>query len=169
MTDHNTWTAETFLYDKFLTLQTQTSGHKGSSPIDVYNSYLLRDVEKRGVEKGGVDIDTLCNLGADIMNIIEASGLEGIEPEFHKRCIWWRFRNQKLFGINLVTTKPRLMFEPFWWEYLQEVYPEYEFVAYSSNVKGLTFKRDVTVEELEGAFIDKLRDVASEQGVDLDM
>lgn len=168
MTTNSTWTTETFLYDKFLTLQARTSDRKGSSPIDVYNNYLLRDVDKRGVDKGGVDIDTLCQMGADIMNIVEAFGLEGVEPYFLKWCIWWRFEDQNLFGIHIVSTKPRLMFECFWYEYLTEVYPEYEFTTYR-QFSAEVFKEGVTVQDLEGAFIDKLRDVASEQDVDFDM
>ena len=157
MTDHNIWTAETFLYDILLTQQAQTSGRRGSSPIDVYNSYLKR----------GVDIDTLCNLGADIMTIVEASGLEGIEPYFFKYWIWWRYRNQNIFGILICSKYPRLMFEKYWYEYLSEVYPEYESSPYK-RIPAEVFKRDVTVRDLVGAFVDKLRDVVSEQDIELD-
>ena len=158
MTDHNIWTAETFLYNKLLTQQAKTSGRMGSSPIDVYNSYRKRNV----------DIDTLCNLGADIMTIVEASSIEGIEPVFLKWCIWWRFGEKNLFGIHIISTKPRLMFEGFWHEYLTEVYPEYVFRTYR-QFSAEVCKAEVTVQDLEIAFIDKLRDVANEQqDVDLD-
>lgn len=157
MTNHKTWTAETFLYDKFLTLQARTSGRDGSSPIDVYNSYLRRDV----------DIKTLCNLGADIMTIVEASGLDSIEPHFLKWCVWWRFGQQNLFGIHIISTRPRLMFEGLWWEYLTEAYSEYEFATYR-QFQAEVCKEGVTVQELEGAFIDKLRDVVYQQDADLE-
>ena len=157
MADHKTWTSENFLYDKLLTARSLTSGRRGSSPIDVYDSYRQR----------GVDIDTLCNLGADIITIVEASGLEGIEPHFLKWCVWWRLKNQNLFGIHITSTKPRLMFEGLWWEYLTEAYPEYKFTTYR-QFQAEVCKEGITVQELEGAFIDKLRDVAPEQDVDLD-
>ena len=105
------------LYDKILTPQAQTSGREGSTPIDVYNSYLQRDV----------DIDTLCSLSADIMNFVETHELEGVEPNFLKWCVWWRYEDQNLFGIHLISTIPRLMFGTPLFEYFEEVYPEYKF------------------------------------------
>lgn len=115
MNECKIWTPKAFLYDKFLTSSTRTSGREGSAPIDVYIDYLERDV----------DIDTLLNHGADIMTIVEASGLEGIEPYFFKYWIWWRYRNRNIFGILICSKHPRLMFEECWYEYLSEVYPEY--------------------------------------------
>lgn len=43
--DHRIWTPESFLYDKLLTPQDRTSGRQGSTPIEVYNSYLLRYID----------------------------------------------------------------------------------------------------------------------------
>ncbi len=144
-TDRRIWTSENFLYDEFLTYEAETSGREGSSPIEVYNNYLERRV----------DINTLCNLGAGIMNFVNTNGLEGISPYFLKWCIWWRFRGENLFGIHLFSPVPRLMFYKLTYEYFEEVYPEYEF-TYFRQLSAEVCEKGVTVDDLEGAFFDTI-------------
>jgi len=153
------WTAESFLYDKLLIPQARTSGQQGSTPIEVYNSYLLRyiDVDTENF----IDINTLCNLGADITNFVETCVLEGIEPHFMKWYVWWRFRDKNLFGIHIRSTQPRLMFGILPSEYFDEAYPEYQFTWFDSP-PGYTCERDATVEELCDAFEQTIRYIINE-------
>ena len=157
--DHRIWTPESFLYDKLLTSQARTSGRQGSTPIEVYNSYLLRYIDI-DIEKF-IDIDALCILGADIMNFVETCGLEGIEPYFMKWYVWWRFRNQNLFGIHIRSTQPRFMFGILSSEYFEKVYPEYKFTRFNYP-SGYTCERDATFEEIRDAFEQTIRYITDE-------
>ena len=151
--DYQTWTAESFLYDAFLMRHTRTSLRTGDTPIDVYNAYLANEV----------GIDRLCELGAEIMNFVMECGLEGIEPVFMQKHIWWYFASEELFGINLFQRRPYLTFHGLGWDVLEDIYEGgYEF-RYREQYSQFVCLQDVSVEDLIDLFELRIADVSPDQ------
>lgn len=146
------WTREKFLYDAFLTRHTRTSPQRSDTPIEIYNAYLEQNI----------DINKLCEIGADIMNFVMGCGLKRIEPVFMRKHIWWCFASKKLFGLNLFQHRPYLTFTGLDQRLLDEVYHKenYEF-EYREQYSQYVCKSEVGVKDLITLFEIRVEDISS--------
>ena len=142
----NNWTPNQFLYRKFLSEHAKTSGRNNADILNVFEHYKQRRV----------DIESVCKMGADIMNFTDELNLPNMNIEFQYYAIVWFIDSEKVFGIHIHGRHPRLMICTLGinTDYFECVCPEIDRPKYYPQHKSYAFDRHIQFNDVEDVFYD---------------
>lgn len=140
----NNWTPNEFLYRKFLSKHAKTSGRNNADILDVFEHYKHK----------GVYIESVCKMGADIMNFQDTFNMANIKIEFQYYAIVWFNELEKLFGIHIHSRYPRLMICNLGvnTDFFNCVCPEIDTPTYYRQHKGYVFPKHIQFNDIEHVF-----------------